>query len=257
MRRLAFLLAAVALGATVAAMVASSAAAKTTCAGGVFVGANISGGLVVTGDCRYTNSTISGGVTVTSTGGFEIENSSVSGGVFVQAADSNGPGGEFDAGHVLNSAVATGQPNTITGGIDFRGKDIDLINATVSGGTKITGQGVGYVPQVCGSSLASLDVSGVVGTFTAVHIGDPGEPFQGGTPADCPANTLSGSITLTNSRNVEIEGNTIGGSVTIKDSTLIELAGNTIYGSAHCSNVTPGTDGDHTPNTVGGSSDCP
>jgi hypothetical protein len=247
---------ALAAAAVIAGLGASSALAKTTCTGGTFTGVNISGGLVVTGDCIYNNSTITGGVTITSTGGMELENSSVSGGISVAAADSNGAGGELDVGHRLTSNIATGNP-TISGGIDFRGVDIDLINATITGGTKLNGQGPNFVPQVCGSSLASLDVSNVTGTFTEMHIGDPGEVFQAGTPADCPANTLSGSLTLKNSTNVEIEGNTIGGSVQISDSTVVELAGNTIKGSAQCANVTAGTDGDHTPNAVGGSNNCP
>jgi hypothetical protein len=237
--------------AVVAASTAPTASARTTCAGGVVTGVTISGGLTVTGDCIYNDSTISGGITVTGTGGLELENSYVSGGITVQ------PGGELDAGHVLNSPTATGNPNTISGGINFNGVDIDLFNATVTGGTRITGQGANYVPQICGSSLASLVVRNVSGTFTAVHIGDPGEPFEGGTPTDCPGNTFSGSITLEDSNNVEIESNFVGGSISISDSTLIEVAGNTVQGSIHCDNVTSATDGDHTPNTVGGSNDCP
>jgi hypothetical protein len=236
--------------AIIAATAASSAAATTTCAGGVFTGVAISGGLIVSGDCVYVNSAISGGVQVTATGGLELENSTVSGGIVVS------PGGELDAGHSLSSSVATGMPNSISGGITFNGKDIDLINASVSGATKITGQGPGFVVQVCGSTLDSLELTGVTGSFTEVHVGDPGEPFEAGTPADCPGNIVSGSITVKNSNLVEIEGNIVSGSISIFDSTLIEVAGNIVSGGINCSNVTPYSDGDHTPN-IGGPNTCP
>ena len=65
------------------------------------------------------------------------------------------------------------------------------------------------------------------------------------------------SITVKNSNLVEIEANVVGGSISIADSTLVEVAGNTVKGSIKCTNVTPFTDGDHTPNTVGGSNNCP
>jgi hypothetical protein len=252
MRRIPFALAAIAAIVVLGMFVVPAASAKTTCAGGVFTGVNISGGLVVTGDCVYNASTISGGVTVTSTGGLELENnSSVSGGIKVLA------GGELDAGHTLSSNTTTGTHSTISGGINSLGKDVDLDGTTVTGTTTLVGEGANFVPQICGSTLDSVNVSQVSGTFTQMHIGDPGEPFQAGVVADCPANTINGSLTLTDSTNVEIEGNTISGSVAIKDSTLVELAGNTIQGSASCTNVTPATDGDHTANTVGGSNNCP
>jgi hypothetical protein len=237
--------------AIVAATAASSAAAATTCTGGVFNGVAISDGLIVSGDCVYVNSAISGGVQVTSSGGLELENSAVSGGIVVS------PGGELDVGHRLGSPVATGLPNSISGGITFNsGRDIDLINATVSGPTKITGPTPNAVVQVCGSILDSLELTGVSGSFTEVHVGDPGEPFEAGTPADCPGNVVSGGITVRNSNLVEIEGNVVSGGISIFDSTLIEVAGNIVSGGINCSNVTPYSDGDHTPN-IGGPNTCP
>jgi hypothetical protein len=251
MRRIISLVAAAAVAGAVSVTVASAASAAATCSGGVFTGVNVSGGLVVTGACIYHDSTISGGVTVTSTGGFEIENSSVSGGVVVQA------GGEFDVDHTLSSDVTTGNHSSISGGIKFAGKDLDLVGATVTGGTTISGQGPGFVPTICDSTLASLTVTGVTGTFIPMPIGDPGEVIQAGPVPDCPGNTLTGSLTVTNSHNVEIESNLVGGSVTISGSTLVELAANTIKGSAQCTNVTSATDGDAAPNTVQGSNNCP
>lgn len=100
-------------------------------------------------------------------------------------------------------------------------------------------------------------MSGVTGTFIPVLIGDPGEVVQAGPVPDCPGNTFTGSLTVTNSNNVEIESNMVGGSVTISDSTLVQLAGNTIKGSAQCTNVTSAMDGDAAPNTVQGSNNCP
>jgi hypothetical protein len=259
MRYLALFVATVAVAIATAATLASSALAKTTCAGGVFTGVNISGGLIVAGDCVFNDSTITGGVTVTSTGGFEIENSSVSGGIVVE------PGGELDVDHVLNSDMTTGNHSSISGGITTSDAfDVDIYGATVTGTTTLVGGGAVGSPQICGSTLASLNLSELRPTLFAVHVGDPGEPFAVGSVPDCPANTLTGSLTVTDSSRIEIESNTIGGSVTIKGhdpvtngSMHIELAGNDIKGSASCSNVTPITDGDHPPNAVGGSNNCP
>jgi hypothetical protein len=233
-------------------MIGPAASAATTCSGGVFTGVNVSGGLVVTGRCIYHDSTISGGVTVTSTGGFEIENSSVSGGITVQ------PGGELDVDHVLSGFASTGNHSSISGGIKFtNGVDLDIYGATITGGTTISGPISGGVPFICGSTLDSLTESNVTGTFTHALIGDPGEAVQGGPVPDCPGNTFTSSVTVTNSHNLEMESNVVGGSVTISDSTAVELAGNTIKGSAHCTNITTATDGDATPNTVQGSNNCP
>jgi hypothetical protein len=88
-------------------------------------------------------------------------------------------------------------------------------------------------------------------------VGDPNEFFfTAGPHSDCPRNTIDGSVFVTNSQNLEIEGNSISGSVHVSNST-VELAGNTIEGSAKCQNVTVFSDGDHTPNTFGGHSNCP
>jgi hypothetical protein len=174
----------------------------------------------------------------------------VSGGVTVQS------GGEFDVDHTLSSGLTTGNHSSVSGGIKFAGIDMDLIGATVTGGTTISSQGSGAIPTVCGSTLDSLTVSGITGTFAAMPIGDPGEVLEAGPVPDCPGNTLTSSLTITNSHNVEIESNFIGGSVHISNSTQIELAGNTIKGSAQCTNVTTATDGDAAPNTVGGSNNC-
>ncbi len=216
-----------------------AASAATTCSGGVFTGVNISGGLVVTGNCTYNDSTISGGVTITSSGHLTTHSSGISGGVVVQ------PSGEFDG---LSGT-------SVSGGLKLTAAfDLDIIGATITGGTTISGPfspgpfGPG-VPFVCGSTLDSVTMSGVTGTFTFVPFGDP--------ESGCAGNRLTGSLTVTNTHNIEIESNVIGGSVTISDSTAVELAGNTIKGSAQCTNITTFTDGDATPNTVQGSTNCP
>jgi hypothetical protein len=248
MLRIPFGLVALMSAAIIAATAASAAAAATTCTGGVFNGVAISGGLIVTGDCVYLNSAISGGVEVTSTGGLELENSAVSGGIVVS------PGGELDVGHGLGTQIATGLPNSISGGITFNsGRDIDLINATVSGPTKIIGPTPpGVIPLVCGSTLDSVELTGVSNAL----VGDPGEPVEGGTPADCPGNIVSGGINVTNSSRVEIESNLVSGGISVSNSTLIEVAGNVVSGGITCSNVTASSDGDHTPN-IGGPNSCP
>jgi hypothetical protein len=203
-------------------------------------GSRVNGGLLVTGPCVLNDVTVNGGATVTSTGHLELENhSTIHGGVTVQ------PGGELDAGHVIFSRIATYSPSTIDGGIDYtNGLDLDLNGATVFGDVSINGSA--SFPTMCLTDFhGSVKVSNV--TSGLMLIGDPGEPFQAGPHTDCPGNTIDGSLFVTNSRILEIEGNTVSGSVFI-DTSTVEFAGNTIGGSAHCTGVTPFTDGDPSPN---------
>ncbi len=212
-------------------------------------GSTVNGGLLVTGNCTLVNVTVNGGATVTSTGHLELERSTVNGGVTVLK------GGELDSGHTIFSFVATGLPSTINGGIKYtNGFDLDLINATVSGEVSIDSNGPQSFPALCGTHFkGTVRLSNVnTGRFL---LGDPGEPINFGTPTDCPANTIDGSLFVTNSKFVEIETNTIKGSVHITNST-VELAVNKIGGSAHCKNVIFVTDGDAAPNTVRGKNTC-
>jgi hypothetical protein len=64
---------------------------------------------------------------------------------------------------------------------------------------------------------------------------------QGGPVTDCPGNTITGSVFISNDLFLEVEGNTINGSVFIKSSTG-DLRGNTIGGSVHCTGATFFTD---------------
>ena len=249
------LLAAAMLGAS-GASVAAVAAAQNTCApnSNPPPGATLDGGLLVTGLCTLANVTVNGGVTITSTGKLDLENSTVNGGIEVQ------PGGELDSGHLSASAVGTFAPSTINGGINATGAfDIDLDNATVHGVTSINGFGTAnFAPTICGSTLdGSVKISNITaaGTFPML-VGDPGEVVQAGPHPDCPGNTINGSLFISTSAVIEIEGNQIAGSVHISDSTA-EFAGNTVGGSAHCDTVVSYTDGDDTPNTTGGSNNCP
>ena len=226
----------------------SGAAAKTVCPVDPLPGSTISGGLVVTGgDCHLVHVTVTGGITVTSTGSLEIENDSyISGGIVVQT------GGELDVGHDLRGNTPSGSlPSTITGGVKFNGKDLDLYRATISGGVLIDGAGPFFFPSVCGSTISGgLAVQNV---STGAFIGDPGEGF----PANCPGNVINTSVKVLNSTGVvEIESNQISGSVTITNSRY-ELRDNSIGGSATCTGSTPNLveGGEASPpgNTYGGS----
>ena len=229
------------LGVLVLPASVGAASASTTCPPPPPPGSTVDGGLLVTGPCTLVNVTVNGGVTVTATGRLELERSTINGGITVQ------PGGELDSGHTISSDVATGLPSTIHGGITITiGQDVDLFNADVDGKVVVNGITPAFTPTFCGSHFHGQVE--LLNLTSLTRFGDPGEAFEAGTPTDCPANTLDGSLFVTNSRTVEIEGNHIAGSVHITDST-VEFAGNT-FGSAHCTNVTPFTDGD------GGIADC-
>jgi hypothetical protein len=144
-----------------------------------------------------------------------------------------------------SSPIDTFLPSTITGGIKSDGPitDIDLYNATVTGGVTIISNAPGFSPFVGGSTIhGSLTVTGVNASpgFPST-VGDPGEPSQGGPVADCPANTIDSSVYLTNDQFFELEANTIGGSVVIKSST-VDIRGNDIGGSVHCTDFVPFAD---------------
>lgn len=215
--------------------VAWAGSASNTCPPPPPPGSTVDGGLLVTAACTLVDVTVNGGVTVTAKGHLELERSTINGGVVVQ------PGGELDSGHTILSSTATGLPSTIHGGIKItNGLDLDLFNADVDGAVVVDGIAASNTPNFCGSHFHGKVE--LLNLKSLTRFGDPGEVFETGTPPDCPANTLDGSLFVTNSRTVEIEGNHISGSVHITDST-VEFAGNT-FSSAHCENVTPFTDGD-------------
>ena len=230
-----------------AAVFTSRTSAKVNCPVAPPPGSVVNGGMIVTGVCILNQVTVRGGITVTATGSLELENSFVSGGIDVA------PGGELDLGHTLSSNTPTNNPSSITGGIKFNGRDLDLYNATVSGEVSVDGSAPNFFPSICGSNLSGALKLQNIATTGGAFIGDPGEGF----PANCAGNLINGSLHVSDSVGlVEIEGNTITGSV-ILDNSTIELAGNTIGGSVQCTNVTFASDGDPAPNTVGGAIHCP
>jgi hypothetical protein len=92
---------------------------------------------------------------------------------------------------------------TIQGAVIIRaGASLDLESSTITGAIIATG-GASAV-RMCGSSASSVTVENATGF---VVIGDPTD--------GCPANTLSGSLTLIgNTGGVQAIGNTVGGAVT-------------------------------------------
>ena len=251
MKRILFIGAAVLLPAaalTVSASPSLAAPGKNTCPANPAPGSRVNGGLVVTGSCLLDGVTVNGGAIVTSSGHLELEDSSIiHGGVTVQG------GGELDLGHAMNSSTPTFTPNTIDGGLtDLGGFDLDLNNATIHGAVDI--ESLAQAPTICKSSFdGSVTINNVVATLGALEpglVGDPGEPAISLSGQDCPANTFHGSLFVSNSTNIEIEGNTINGSVFISNST-IGFSGNKITGSTHCQNVVTAVDSDDAP------SQCP
>ena len=234
------------------ALSTSNVGAKVNCPIAPPPGSTIGGGMIVTGVCVLDHVSVSGGITVTSTGQLRLEYSMVSGGIVVQ------PGGELDSGHTLSSNTPTGTPSSISGGIKFtNGKDMDLYNATVTGGVVVDGVAANFFPTICGSSISGGLTYKNIAVGRGGFIGDPGEGF----PASCAGNVIDSSLYVIDSPGlVEIEANTISGSVVL-DNSRIELVGNSIGGSLTCKNGTlffsTETDGAPLPpNTVGGSDTC-
>jgi len=130
-----------------------------------------------------------------------------------------------------------------------------VLGARINGGASFTGN-ISNTP-VCGNDIhGDVVVSNVSNGGAFLFLGDPEDP-----PFDvpCPGNTIHGSLSISNSASLEVEGNTITGSVSLDASTL-ELNGNTIGGSLSCSGGTvilPPAGPDPSGNTVHGSNTCP
>lgn len=225
------------------------AATKTVCPDGGLFNTTVNGGLLVTNDnyCFLVNDTINGGVTILDGSDIELDGSTVTGGITVM------PNGEIEAnpGSVFGDNPTT---STVYGGITLTNpNDWDIETTTIFGGVSINGANPENAPTFCGNH-----VIGNVGIRNALLVaswfGDPADEF-----VDCPGNTISGSLSITNSTNFETEANTIGGSVFLNASDL-QFDGNTIGGSLICSNGTTiesGSDqGDPSGNTVGGKNTC-
>lgn len=276
-----WLVASLTLAAAVAAALlltpaAGAAAIKCPTGGTPAPGSTINGGLEVDGfECKLDHVTVNGGITVdgNGTGAFPIgyaalSGSTVNGGIVVN-------GGAIDIGvddfFVFNR---THEPSTITGGLRLNHPlFFTSADATIRGGATMDGQRDptdifgGPIPsQLCGNSIFG-DVAVTDASHATVYIGDPGEPFYG-NGAFCDANTIHGSVFLTNSNftnpnngeGQEIEGDTVTGSVHVDHSTA-EVFSNTIGGSLLCTNgsvMQPPLPGDpsSSPNTVGGVNTC-
>jgi hypothetical protein len=228
------------------------AGTQTVCPPGGVSNTTVNGGLLVTEGnyCALADDTIRGGITILGHGGdIELDNSTVYGGIDVT------PGGEIE---VNPGSVFFGTPTTSTvyGGITLNHpSDWDIETATIYNGVTFTGAlAVPFsVPTFCGNTVVgNVGMNNVTPPLS--FFGDPVDEFF-----DCPGNTITGSLSISNSSNLELEGNTIGGSAFLNASDL-QFNANTIGGSLLCSNGTTiesGSDqGDPTGNTVRGANTC-
>jgi hypothetical protein len=250
---------AAAVAVAVAMFAPSASAARLVCPrdGVPAAGSTVTGGIEVNGGaCRLDNITVYGGITVDPTpesAGFDVNFARVG-----FASTVNG-GIRVDHGSLLGVDIvyATGEVNassTINGGItanDAFGLDIEF--ATVTGGVTLNGtedysflcgspeDGCFQTTTICGDNIfGNVSISTPPGADQN-FLGDPGEQFFAN--ANCDANTIHGSVFLTNSNFLnpfdgesnEIEGNTVTGSVHVDHSTA-EVYGNTVGGSLLCTN---------------------
>jgi hypothetical protein len=240
-----------AVTAAVALFVPSAlAGTQTVCPPAGLSNTTVNGGLLVTNDnyCLLQNDTISGGITILAGSDIELDASTVSGGINVT------PGGEIEANP---GSVFFGTPTTSTvyGGITLNHPtdwDIETTkivgNFTVNGGSSPEAS-----PTFCGDSI--IGNAQIANVSTGVSFfGDPIDEFF-----DCGGNTISGSLSVSNSSFFEMEANTVGGSAFLNASDL-EFNGNMIGGSLICSNGTTiesgSFQGDPSGNTVRGANRC-
>jgi hypothetical protein len=232
------------------------AAAQTVCPPGGASHTTYHGGLLVTGHnyCLLDHVTVHGGVTVAAGSDVDLENTTVTGGVHVR------PGGEIEVGISLFSGVRS--PSTVRGGIRLhRPVDWDIETAHIYGGVRINGlrrvpQAPVQAPTFCGNTVyGGMSVRGV-SARPVTWIGDPGETIAG--ELTCLRNHIHGSLRISHSHTVIVEGNHTSGSVLL-NASRVELNGNTIGGSLHCSGgttIVPGEAGDPHGNTVRGANTC-
>jgi hypothetical protein len=224
------------------------AGTQTVCPPGGLFNTTVNGGLLVTNDnyCVLYNDTINGGITILAGSDIELDASTVNSGITVM------PGGEIE---VNPGSVFFGTPTTSTvyGGITLTNPvDWDIETARIIGNVTVNGA-TANAPTFCGNNvIGNVNIRNVsVGTS---WVGDPFDEFF-----NCGGNTISGSLSLTNSAFFEIEANTIGGSAFLNGSDL-QFSANTVGGSLLCSNGTTiesGSDqGDPTGNTVRGANTC-
>jgi hypothetical protein len=220
-------------------------------------GSTVDGGLEVDGTCVLDNVTVNGGITVDATGHLQLTTSTVNGGIVVL------PCGELDINATTNgSGTPTGTSATINGGIVITAgtvcpigsfSDADIRTALIDGGLSVTGTFPTAFPLICSNEIRGGVTLNDISTPFGFFLGDPDAP-----PFGCPGNIIHGTLSVSNSTNLEVESNIIGGSVLLSGSVL-ELNGNTINGSLRCTNGTvilPGEPGDPSGNTVHGSNKC-
>lgn len=241
----------------------------------------IRGGVEVDGfQCKLTNVTVYGGITVDATGtgdlpvGYLILNgSTVNGGIVVNGGMDVGDDDFFNFTRTYN-------PSTINGGVTFNDAlTFAFADATIDGGVMVNGIRDPAPIFGCTSGDPFCFIGSVMCTNTQVYgnvtikdvavgqafIGDPGEQFYANS--DCGGPTIHGSLLLKDSNWIrfdgeanEIEGATVAGSVRVDHSTA-EVYGNTIGGSLLCTNgsvMLPAPPGDPsgTTNTVQGANTC-
>src|SRR6266516_427307 len=223
------------------------AATRTVCPPGGASDTTFNGGLLVTGNnyCLLDHVTVNGGVTVDGGSDVDLENSTVNDGVNVT------PGGEIE---VDLGSIFGGTPtfSTVNGGIVLNNPfDWDIETAHISGGVTVN-TATSEFPTFCGNTvIGNVSMRNV--SVDVTYFGDPVDEFF-----ECGGNTISGSLSISNSSFLEVEANTVNGSVSLSSSTL-EFNGNTIGGSLSCSNgtvIVPGEPGDASGNTVGGANTC-
>lgn len=268
-----------------AGVVASPASAATTkCPSGdtPAPGSTITGGQEVDGfQCKLVHVTVYGGITVDAKGAgvlpigyVALGGSTVNGGIV-----DNGGGVDIGVGDFF-AFDRTGEGSTINGGVKLNHPlFFSSADATIRGGFTVNGQRdpapvFGCTPGepcfedsfLCGNTIVG-NVTVQDEAYGQVFMADPGEVFYGNWAA-CDANTIHGSVFLTNSNFInpfsgeanEIEGDAVSGSVNVDHSTA-EVYGNTIAGSLLCTNGTviqPPAAGDPSgsTNTVGGTNTC-
>jgi len=238
---------------------AAALAAQNSCpsGGNPSPGSTVNGGLEVDGTCILDAVTVNGGITVNETGHLQLTSSTVNGGIVVL------PCGELDINATTNGGgVPTGTSATINGGIVITAgsaclpgsfSDADIRTAVIDGGLSVSGTFPIAFPLICSNEIRGGVTLNDISTPFGFFLGDPDAPVTG-----CPGNTIHGALSVSNSRDLEVEANFIGGSVLLSASVL-ELNGNTINGSLRCTNGTvilPGEPGDAPGNTVHGSNKC-
>ena len=213
----------------------------------------INGGLdVTTGEhCVLTNVTVNGGAKVEYAASLELENSTINNGLTVY------PGGSLFADYELPNTIQDLSPSTINGFLTVNSMlyvsdvvlpNIILFNIKVNGPTTINGMDDydPYVVAICGGTFNGPVQLNNLSSDGDVIFGDPsgtGELGAGGESylnGRCPGNTVNGSLTVTNPERLEVESNSIRGALTVTvdpGPSYVDVAGNTVYLNADCTNL--------------------